>query len=131
MAETGRLTQSTTGAPERSSPAFSLNPVLILRIVILTVVLGGWEALSASGLLFKDVVPSLLKIGEAMFVLLSTPAFYHNLGVTGSEVGAALAIGGFAGVVAGLLLGFSPFMSRAYEHISIISRRRRRSSSFP
>ena len=110
MAETGRLTAA---AP---APAgLSIDPVLVLRIVIITVVLGGWEALSASGLLFKDVVPSLIKIGEALVTMLSTPAFYTNLGVTAQEVGAALAIGGLAGLAAGLVLGASPFMARAYE----------------
>ena len=93
----------------------AIDPVLVLRVVIILVVLGGWEALAASGLLFKDVVPSLFKIGEALVTMLSTPAFYHNLGVTGSEVGAALLIGGTAGLVAGLLLGGSKFLARAYE----------------
>ena len=110
MAETGRLTAA--AAPAAS---LSIDPVLVLRIVILAVVLGGWEALAASGLLFKDVVPSLLKIGEALINLLTTPAFYHNLAVTGQEVGAALVIGGLAGLIAGLMLGGSRFMSRAYE----------------
>jgi ABC-type nitrate/sulfonate/bicarbonate transport system permease component len=36
--------------------------------------------------------------------------------VTGAEVGAALVIGGFAGLVTGLALGASRFLSRAFEH---------------
>ena len=114
MAETGPITGPLTAARPAQSGA-AIDPVLVLRVMIIVVALGGWEALSASGLLFKDVVPSLIKIGEALVTLLSTPAFYYNLGVTGSEVGAALAIGGLAGLVAGLVLGFSPFFTRAYE----------------
>ena len=118
MAETRSVTQQATGRPTAAAtPAasVSIDPVLVLRIVILAVLFGGWELLSASGLLFKDVVPSLVKIAEALVNLLTTPAFYHNLGVTASEVGAALAIGGLAGLLAGLMLGSSRFMARAYE----------------
>ena len=110
MAETGQLTH-----PGSAPAGFRVDPVLALRVVILAVLLGGWEVLAASGWLYKDVVPSLVKIGEALFNLLSTPAFYQNLGVTASEVGAALLIGGTSGLAAGLILGSSRFMSRAYE----------------
>ena len=36
-----------------------LHPVTALRIVIIVTVLAAWEALAASGLLYRDVVPSL------------------------------------------------------------------------
>jgi NitT/TauT family transport system permease protein len=103
-----------TRAPAAKRKSF-FDPVLVLRMVILTIFLGGWEALSASGLLFKDVVPSLFKIGEALIKVLSGADFYHNLGVTGGEVGLALLIGGGAGIAAGLMLGSSRFLSRAFE----------------
>ena len=44
-----------------------------LRIAIIVTVLAAWEALAASGLLYRDVVPSLLAIGKALFDLLTVP----------------------------------------------------------
>lgn len=106
MAETGSLT--------RPRP-FVLHPVTALRIAIIGVTVVVWEAVSASGLLFRDVVPSLLTVARAIADLLIDRDFYWNLGVTAGEIAAALAIGGGAGLVAGLVLGGSRFLSRAYE----------------
>jgi NitT/TauT family transport system permease protein len=86
-----------------------------LRVVIIAAVLAAWELVAASGLLFRDVVPSLPTIGRALVRLLSDRAFYANLQITGLEIAAALAIGGIAGLAAGLLLGGNRFLSRAYE----------------
>lgn len=109
MADAGRLTQ----ASEMRSPVIS--PVTLVRIVIIVAVLVGWEALAQSGLLYRDVVPSLLAIGKAIVGLLTDPEYYWHLGVTAYEVGAALAIGGISAIVVGLVLGGNKFLSRAYE----------------
>jgi ABC-type nitrate/sulfonate/bicarbonate transport system permease component len=74
-----------------------------------------WETLAASGLLFRDVVPSGVRVVAALGKLLGSPSFYANLGVTAAEVAAALAIGGTAGMAVGLALGASRFLSRAFE----------------
>ena len=50
-----------------------LQPVTALRIAIIVTMLASWEALAASGLLYRDVVPSLLAIGKALFNLLTVP----------------------------------------------------------
>ncbi len=108
MAETGRL---------RLAPSFNLraDPVLGLRVAIIVAVLVLWQAVSASGLLYRDVVPSLFAIGGALAKLLSNPEYYRNLGVTAGEVGAALVIGGFSGLIVGLILGGSRLLAKAYE----------------
>ena len=106
MAETGRLTR--TNAPRVSS-------VTPLRVAIILGVLALWEFLSHSGWLYRDVVPSLLAIGRALYGLLASPDFWFNLGVTAGEIGVALAIGSLAGLALGLLLGVNRFLSRAYE----------------
>ena len=108
MAEAGRVTLPAAHAPW-------LDPVTLLRIAIIAGVLVFWELIARSGLLYRDVVPSLLAIGGALVKLLSTSDFYWNLGVTASEVGTALLIGGLSGVVVGLLLGGSRLLSKAYE----------------
>jgi len=110
-----------------------LRPVTVLRIAIIVVALASWEALSASGLLYRDVVPSLLAIGKALFNLLtvpdmpvelspfglqgtaSIPAIYWHLYVTFYEIAIGLLIGGLSGLVAGIALGSSRLLRQAYE----------------
>jgi NitT/TauT family transport system permease protein len=77
--------------------------------------LAAWEALAASGWLFRDVVPSLAAIGTAILRLLANPDFYANLGVTAGEIGVALATGGCTGLAIGILLGANRFLSDAFE----------------
>jgi ABC-type nitrate/sulfonate/bicarbonate transport system permease component len=131
MAQTGHLTR----APQASVPW--LSPVTRLRIVILLTILVSWEALAASGLLLREVVPSLVAVGRALAELLFrpdlkwpvdigigslrfvhqfwVPAFYWHLYVTIMEVATALVIGGTAGLLVGLALGANPFLSKAFE----------------
>src|SRR6202040_2132927 len=82
---------------------------------IIVVVLAIWEAVAASGLLYRDVVPSLVAIARATVNLLSNPEYYWNLGVTAGEVGTSLIIGGLSGLVVGLVLGGSRLLTKAYE----------------
>ncbi len=109
MAETLRVSVAVPGSSARR--------VALVRVAILAAILIGWEALAASGLLFRDVVPSLTAIGAAVARLLTRPDFYGNLGVTAAEVGIAMLIGGLGGLATGILLGANRFLSRAYESL--------------
>jgi len=109
MAETGRLTRA--GAP---APAAG-DPVTQTRIIIIVTVLVLWEALARSGLLFRDVVPSLLVIARAVAELLVDPDYYYNLGWTVFEVAVAMLVGGSSGLVAGLILGGNKLLGRSFE----------------
>jgi len=109
MAETGRLTRA-------DAPLPFVGPVMLLRTAIILAVLATWQLLSISGWLYRDVVPSLVAIARALVELLSNGNYYFNLGVTAGEILTALAIGGSAGLVVGVLLGGNRFMSRAFEH---------------
>jgi ABC-type nitrate/sulfonate/bicarbonate transport system permease component len=108
MAEAGQLTDA--AAPRPWS-----NPVTQVRIAIILTVLVIWELVAASGLLYRDVVPSLLAIARAIVKLLSTPDYYWHLGVTAGEIGTGLLIGGGSGLVVGLVLGGSRFLSKSFE----------------
>ena len=108
MVETGRLSQAAVVAP-------IVSPVTLLRVAIILGALAVWEFLADSGWLYRDVVPSLLSIGRALATLLSDRNYYFHLGVTAAEIVTALTIGGFAGLVVGLLLGGNRFLSKAFE----------------
>jgi ABC-type nitrate/sulfonate/bicarbonate transport system permease component len=109
MAETGRLTLAAT--PRRRP----LHPVTALRIAIVVTVVVGWELLAQSGLLYRDVVPSWGKIGRALYDTLSEGVFYWHLYTTFYEIAIAMVIGGLSGLAAGILLGSSKLLQRAYE----------------
>jgi len=108
MAETGRLKAAAIPAP-------LLDPVTLVRIAIVMGLLVVWELVSASGWLYRDVVPSLLAIGQALIKTLSSPDYYFHLGVTSGEVGTALVIGGLSGLVVGIALGANRFLSKSFE----------------
>ena len=107
MAATGVL------APAR--PGTTISPGWRLRLVILAVLLAGWQALSMSGLLFRDVVPGLGKLAAALVAEFASPVFWSNAGVTGIEIVGAMLMGGAAGLAVGLLLGSSRFLGRSFE----------------
>ena len=123
MAQTGQLTRAPVAA------ALQLSQVTWLRIAIVLTIVVVWEAVARSGILFRQVVPSLVIIALALADLLSNPdlkvsllgydfsipSFYWHLYVTVSEVLFAMIIGGLAGLVVGLVLGGNPFLSQAFE----------------
>jgi NitT/TauT family transport system permease protein len=127
MAETGYVSRTPAGAR-------MVSPVTLLRIALLVGIVVIWEAVAASGLLFRDVVPSLLTIGRALVRILTHvdykaqidlwplasfevwfPEFYRHLWVTVGEVATAMVVGGLAGLAVGLVLGINPFLSQAFE----------------
>ncbi|MGP0090090.1 MAG: ABC transporter permease [Xanthobacteraceae bacterium] len=108
MAEAGRLSLAADARP-------SMNPVTVLRIAIIVAVLALWQIVAWSGLLYRDVVPSLFAIGSSLVQTLIDPTFYGHLGTTAYEIVAALAIGGLSGLVVGLILGGNRLLSQAFE----------------
>lgn len=109
MAAAQRIKRDGTAAPWRQ--------VALVRIVIIAGVALGWELLAASGLLFRDVVPSLGVIGSAVAKLLADEGFYRNLAITIGEIAASLVVGGLAGLGVGIVLGANRFLSRAFESL--------------
>ena len=93
----------------------AVSAVTLLRVAIVLGVLATWEILARSGWLYQDVVPSLIAITRAVVELLSGWEYYFNLAVTAGEIGAALTIGGLAGMTVGIVLGANRFLSKAFE----------------
>ena len=108
MAATGELRTP-------AAPSVWAHPVTQVRMAIILTILIAWEVVAASGWLYRDVVPSLLAIGAAIYKELANPEFYWHLGVTAGEIGTALAIGGLSGLVVGLVLGGNRMLSKAFE----------------
>jgi NitT/TauT family transport system permease protein len=108
MAETGRL-RAPAAAPLWTDPVTQVRIVIILALLVI------WELVARSGLLYRDVVPSLFAIGTAIWKLLSTPDFYWHLGVTAGEIGTGLLVGGVSGLIVGLVLGGNRLLSKAFE----------------
>ena len=84
-----------------------------IRIFTLIVLLALWEAVARSGLLYQDVVPSLLKIASAFARLLIDPQTWKHFAVSAWEIGAGLAIGYLLGVLFGLVAGSRRFFGAA------------------
>jgi len=114
MAETGRLNApgSVTG---RGQDWVQRHPVTALRVFIVVTIVLAWEALAQSGLLYRDVVPSLFRIARALVQMLADPTFYFHLYATFYEIAVAMVIGCLSGLVVGIVLGGSKLMQRAFE----------------
>jgi NitT/TauT family transport system permease protein len=91
-----------------------LTAVTLVRVVIVLAFLLAWQLVAISGWLYSPVVPTLPVVARALVTLLSSAEFYWHLLGTVEEV-AALAIGGLAGVVAGLIIGANKFLAAAFE----------------
>jgi ABC-type nitrate/sulfonate/bicarbonate transport system permease component len=89
--------------------------VAAIRLGLAATVVALWEAASASGLFYRDIIPSLLAIARALGALAVSAELYGHLAVSLMEVGQALAIGGGLGILVGLVLGGSRFLARAFE----------------
>jgi len=100
-----------TGLRRQQGP----NPGLMLQAGTLLALAILWEGTSASGLLYRGVVPSLIDVVRAVATLLASPDFWFNLSVSGMEVGLAIALGGGLGIAVGLLLGGNRFAGAALE----------------
>ena len=89
--------------------------VLRLQLGLLVGLWLVWEAVAASGIFYRGVIPSSVSILLTLWHVLAEADFWRNLAVTAAEVAGAMAIGVTAGVVVGLTLGRSRFLERAFE----------------
>lgn len=114
MAATGEMNAQAASAPRRRAGS-DAQKVLAIRLAIIALFVAVWEGLSRSGLIYGDVIPSLLVIARSLIRFLASSEFWQNLGVTAFETATALAIGTLTGIVTGIILGSSRFMGAAFE----------------
>ena len=85
------------------------------RLVATATILLAWQALALSGLLFRDVVPTLPSLAAGLIAVFTGADVYAHLAITATELAIALLAGGLAGLVVGLVLGRSRFAAAAFE----------------
>ena len=88
---------------------------LIVRIVSITVVLALWEGIARSGLLYKDVVPTISAILYGIWEVLADPTFFRQAGVTLGEITLSVILGAATGITVGIILGSRPFFAKIFE----------------
>lgn len=84
-----------------------------IRLLTVLALLALWEAVARSGLLYQDVVPSLVKIAGAFARMLFESQTWRHFGVSAWEIGGGLAIGYVLGVLFGLVAGSRRFFGAA------------------
>lgn len=104
-------TSATTAAPAAGELSLDRR-VLTIRIVTVLALVVCWEALSRSGLFYKDVVPSTLLVVLAVFDLLTDPVFYRHLAISLGEILAGLGIAAALAIPLGILFGARRFLGR-------------------
>lgn len=108
MAEAGL----TLRAPPRG---FRLEPVTRIRVATAMLLLALYEAVSASGLVFKGAMPGLAPIAAALLRTLGDPGFYPHLLRTAEEAGLGVLIGGLLGAACGIAFGMSRFLAQMLD----------------
>lgn len=109
MAQTGVIQSVRSGRPARSLTVTQVRVVTVVAILVV------WEAMANSGLFYKDVIPSSVKIVVAMYHELLDGGFYYDLGYTFLEYLVGFVVGSLIALAAGIALGANPFLRRAYE----------------
>jgi ABC-type nitrate/sulfonate/bicarbonate transport system permease component len=89
--------------------------VKALRVAALLGLWATWELAARSGLFYSGIVPSSLTVMDALVRLLSRPDFYNNFIISAAEIGAATAIGTIAALIVGIAIGYSRYLSDAFE----------------
>lgn len=108
------MATAVTPAPGSAANLFN-RPLLRVRLATIIVVVAVWEALAHSGLFYKDVIPSSVKVAQAVVRQLSAASFYQHLATTAMEVAAGFAIALVVGIGLGILFGARKFAGKVAE----------------
>jgi ABC-type nitrate/sulfonate/bicarbonate transport system permease component len=87
--------------------------VFAIQAITIVAILGAYELLARSHLLYAGVVPTLGEIGAAFVALLADPSTYTNLAVTLGEVAVGFVIATVFGILAGIVVGARAWLREA------------------
>ncbi|MCZ7937971.1 ABC transporter permease [Agrobacterium salinitolerans] len=89
--------------------------VRIIQVVLLVVLLGGWQLGVTSGAIDRFFFPAPYDIVKQVIDWVADAGFYKHVGITLSETVLGYLIGTGLGVGAGVWLGLSPFVARVLD----------------
>ncbi|MDB6454119.1 ABC transporter permease [Falsirhodobacter sp. 20TX0035] len=91
------------------------NSVRLVQLVILVVIIGGWQMGVSSGLIDRFFFPPPFEIGGQIIRWVTDTSFYRHVGITLSETVLGYVIGTAFGVAAGVWLGLSRNAARIMD----------------
>ena len=92
---------------EQNSAAFAayLQTPFGIQALTLLAVVGAWEFIGRTGVLFPELFPSVLEILQSLWLYISTPIMIPHIQASLYEIGGALAVAALCGVPLGILWG--------------------------
>ncbi len=89
--------------------------IRIIQVVLLVVLLGGWQLGVTSGAIDRFFFPAPYDIVKQVIAWIADTGFYKHVGITLSETVLGYVIGTGLGVGAGVWLGLSSFVARVLD----------------
>jgi ABC-type nitrate/sulfonate/bicarbonate transport system permease component len=97
----------------RLAPGLGRPPVLLLQIVVLVAAVLVWQLLYAVEVATHGTLPSPISVGEELWTLAGTSAFWHSILQTFTAWGLGLLIAAVIAIPVGIFLGASSTAYRA------------------
>jgi NitT/TauT family transport system permease protein len=91
--------------PHRGFFAVQIQTPLNVQTLTLLLVVGIWETIGRTGILFADLFPPILEILQSLWRYLTTPLLLPHIKASLYEVGGALALAALTGIPLGILWG--------------------------
>lgn len=96
-----------------------ISDTLIIQVVSILAFLALWETVSRTGIIFRELVPSLFTVAEHVATLLASDEFWPNLFITLYEIALGFALAAVIGVGLGLFLGARVFWGDVFEPVAL------------
>jgi ABC-type nitrate/sulfonate/bicarbonate transport system permease component len=110
---------SVTRGGSRQFSSRTIPDTLIIQGVSILAFLALWETVSRTGIIFKELVPSLITVAGRVVTLLASGEFWPNLLISLYEIGLGFAVAAVTGVGLGLFLGARIFWGDVFEPVAL------------
>lgn len=87
----------------------------IVQLLLLTVLLGGWQIAAVTGTIDRFFFPAPADIAVQVWRWITDPSFYRHVGVTVGETALGYLLGTASGIACGIWLGLSPKAARVLD----------------
>ena len=89
---------------QRTTASYLQTPVS-LQLMTVLLIIGVWESIGRTGLLFPELFPSVLSVLQSLWTYVTTPVILPHLKASLYEVGGALIFAAATGIPLGILFG--------------------------